>query len=82
MYRPMMSEFILYYRGKIIGGLYDNRLLVKPVQPLREYIPNALYEAPYKGAKKMLLVDNVDDPDYLAHVFNIVYDALPSNSKR
>ena len=61
----MMGEFIIYYNGKIIGGIYDDRLLVKPVQSAINYMPNAEYELPYDGAKKMLLVDNVDNKEYL-----------------
>lgn len=64
-YKAMMGEFIIYYNGKIIGGIYDDRLLVKPVQSAINYMPNAEYELPYDGAKKMLLVDNVDNKEYL-----------------
>ena len=60
-YRAMMGEFIIYYRGKIIGGIYDDRLLVKPVKSAIQYIPTAVYELPYEGAKEMLLVDEVDN---------------------
>ena len=51
-YKAMMGEFIIYYKGKIIGGIYDDRLLVKPVQSAINYMPNAVYELPYDGAKK------------------------------
>lgn len=56
-YRAMMGEYILYYKGKIVGGIYDDRLLVKPVKSAIDYMPNAEYELPYEGAKEMLLVD-------------------------
>ena len=79
-YRAMMGEFILYYRGKIVGGIYDNRLLVKPVPPAAAYIRNPSYELPYDGAKEMLLVDNVDDKEYLAGLFHAMYDELPINT--
>lgn len=59
-YRTMMGEYIIYYHGKIVGGIYDDRLLVKPVRSAIEYMPNAEYELPYEGAKEMLLVDDVD----------------------
>ena len=55
-YRAMMGEYILYYRGKIVGGIYDDRLLVKPTSSAVAYLPRADYELPYDGAKKMLLV--------------------------
>ena len=77
-YRAMMGEYILYYRGKIIGGIYDDRLLVKPVKAAVSLIPDATFELPYEGAKEMLLVDNVDSRDFLAALFNAMYDELPS----
>lgn len=75
--RPMMGEFMLYYRGKLIGGIYDNRFLVKNVSSARVYMPEAALEAPYDGANKMLLVDNVDDREYLEGLFKAMYDELP-----
>lgn len=63
-YRAMMGEFILYYRGKIVGGIYDDRLLVKPVRAAIRYMPTAPYESPYEGAKEMLLVEEVDDKQF------------------
>ena len=77
-YRAMMGEFILYYRGKIIGGIYDDRLLVKPVPSAVAYMQNPTYELPYDGAKEMLLVDDIDDKAYLAGLFNAMYDELPA----
>ena len=76
-YKAMMGEFILYYKGKIVGGIYDNRLLVKPVISAISYMTNAEYELPYDGAKEMLLVDDVDNRDYLAGLFEAMYDELP-----
>ena len=76
-YKPMMGEFMLYYRGKLIGGIYDDRLLVKPVKSAIEYMPNATYSLPYEGAKEMLLVDNVDDKEYLCGLFETMYSDLP-----
>ena len=63
-YRAMMGEYILYYRGKIVGGIYDDRLLVKPVKSAASYMPDARYELPYDGAKEMLLVEEVDDREF------------------
>lgn len=77
-YKSMMGEFIIYYDGKIIGGIYDDRLLVKPVQSAINYMPNAVYELPYNGAKEMLLVDDVDNKEFLIGLFNAVYDNLPT----
>ena len=73
-----MGEYILYYRGKIVGGIYDDRLLVKPVKSAASLMPTATYELPYAGAKEMLLVDNVDSKAFLAELFNAMYDELPA----
>ena len=77
-YKAMMGEFIIYYKGKIISGIYDDRLLVKPVQSAINYMPNAVYELPYDGAKEMLLVDEVDNKEFLIGLFDAVYDDLPA----
>ena len=77
-YKAMMGEFIIYYEGKIIGGIYDDRLLVKPVQSAINYMPNAVYELPYDGAKEMLLVDDVDNKEFLIGLFYAMYDDLPA----
>ena len=77
-YKAMMGEFIIYYEGKIIGGIYDDRLLVKPVQSAINYMPNAVYELPYDGAKEMLLVDDVDNKEFLIDLFDAIYDDLPA----
>ncbi|MBR6634918.1 MAG: TfoX/Sxy family protein, partial [Clostridia bacterium] len=69
-YRAMMGEYIIYYRGKLVGGIYDDRLLVKPVKAAVSLMPNATFELPYEGAKEMLLVDDVDNRDFLAELFN------------
>lgn len=76
-YRAMMGEYILYYRGKIVGGIYDDRLLVKPVKSAIDYMSSIEYEYPYKGAKEMLLVDNVDNKEYLTGLFHVMFDELP-----
>ena len=77
-YRSMMGEYIIYYRGKIVGGIYDDRFLVKPVKSAIAYMPNAKYELPYDGAKEMLLVDDVDNKEYLTELFNSMYKELPA----
>lgn len=76
-YRAMMGEYIIYYRGKIIGGIYDDRFLVKPVEAAKTLMPNAEYELPYKGAKEMLLVDNIENKEFLAELITTMYDELP-----
>ncbi len=81
-YRAMMGEYIIYYRGKIVGGIYDDRLLVKPIKSAVSLMPDAIYELPYEGAKEMLLVDNVDSKDFLTRLFHAMYDDLPSPKKK
>ena len=81
-YRAMMGEFIIYYRGKIVGGIYDDRLLVKPVKSAISYMPTAPYELPYEGAKQMLLVDEVDNKNFLAGLFNAMYEELPAQNRK
>ena len=72
-YRAMMGEYILYYRGKIIGGIYDDRLLVKPVMAAKRLMPDAVLEIPYDGAKEMLLVEDVDDRGFLVRLVEALY---------
>ena len=80
-YRAMMGEYIIYYREKIVGGIYDDRLLVKPVKSAVSLMPNAIYELPYDGAKEMLLVNNVDKKDFLTRLFVTMYDELPAQKE-
>ena len=81
-YRAMMGEFIIYYRGKIIGGIYDDRFLVKPTKSALEMMPDADREIPYEGAKEMLLVDNVDNREFLAELLTAMYEELPAPKKK
>lgn len=76
-YKAMMGKYIIYYQGKIVGGIYDDRFLVKPVKSAIELMSNVEYELPYEGAKEMLLVDNVDNKEFLVELFNAMYDELP-----
>lgn len=83
-YRYMMGEYIIYYKGRIAVGIYDNRLLVKPTKSAAEYMQEVKYELPYEGGKEMLAVDNVDDNDYLTGLFMAMYDelSLPKSKKK
>ena len=75
-WRAMMGEFILYFRKKVVGGIYDDRLLVKPTKSALAMMPDARLELPYEGAKEMLLVENVDDPAFLKDLLEKVYSDL------
>lgn len=81
-YRAMMGEYIIYYRGKIIGGIYDDRFLVKPVKSAMAMMPDASMELPYEGAKEMILIDDVEDRDFLSELLEAMYDELPANKKK
>ena len=81
-YKAMIGEYIIYYRGKNVGGIYDDRLLVKPVKAAISLMTDASYELPYEGAKEMLLVDNVDSKDFLTKLFDAMYEELPAPKKR
>lgn len=81
-FRAMMGEYILYYRGKIVGGIYDDRFLVKPVTAAVDMMPEAELEVPYEGAKEMLLVDNVDNKEFLCSLLEAMYDELPVPKKK
>ncbi len=81
-WRKMMGEYILYYRGKIVGGIYDDRFLVKPVKSAVAMMPNAAMERPYEGAREMLLVDNVENRDFLKELLEAMLNELPTPGKR
>ena len=78
----MMGEYIVYYRGKVLGGIYDDRFLVKPTKSAAAMMPNADVELPYDGAKEMLLVDNVDNKDFLRELLEAMYAELPVPKKK
>lgn len=81
-YRAMMGEYLIYYRGKVIGGIYDNRFLVKPVKSAISLMPDADKELPYDGAKEMLLVDNLEDRAFLKKLAEVIYEDLPAVKKK
>jgi len=80
-YRAMMGEYIIYYRGKIVGGIYDNRFLVKNIKSAQAKMPNATLELPYEGAKEMLLVDEIEDKAFLRELLEAMYEELPAARK-
>ena len=81
-YRIMMGEYIIYYRGKIVGGIYDDRFLVKPVKAAVAMMPDAGMEIPYEGAKEMLLVDDVENRAFMKDLLEAMYDELPAPKKK
>ena len=81
-HRAMMGEYVIYCKGKVVGGLYDNRFLIQPVKSARELLPDAPLEEPYPGAKEMLLVTEPEDSQLMEKLLNSVADELPAPKKR
>ena len=81
-YRTMMGEYIIYYRSKVVGGIYDDRFLVKPTRSAVAMMPNADMELPYEGAKEMLLVDDVENKEFLRDLLDAMYEELPDPKKK
>ena len=81
-YKAMMGEYIIFYRGKIVGGVYDDRFLVKPVNAAKNMMPEAEMELPYEGAKEMLLADNIENKEFLRELLEGMYDELPAPKKK
>ena len=80
--RAMMGEYIIYYGGKIIGGIYDNRFLIRPTESARAMMPDAVMELPYEGAREMLMVDNVDNREFLRELIGAICEELPAPKKK
>ena len=81
-HRTMMGEYILYYRGRVFGGIYDDRLLVKPVPAAVKLMPDAEMEMPYDGAKEMILVNDVDDRGFLKNLVESMWEELPEKKRK
>ena len=81
-YRAMMGEYIIYYRDKVVGGIYDDRFLVKNIKTAADLMPEAALELPYEGAKEMLLVDNIENKEFLRELLDAMYDELPAPKKK
>ena len=81
-FRAMMGEYILYYRDRVFGGIYDDRLLVKPVSVAVKLMPDASMEFPYDGAKEMILVDDVDNREFLCELVESMWEELPEKKRK
>ena len=81
-FRAMMGEYILYYRGRVFGGIYDDRLLIKPVPSAVKLMPNATMEIPYDGAKEMILADDIDNREFLCKLVRSMWEELPEKKKQ
>lgn len=80
--RAMMGEYVIYYRDKVIGGIYDDRFLVKPTETAQALMPHANYQIPYEGAKAMLLVDSIENRALMAELLEAMYPELPTPRKK
>ena len=81
-FRAMMGEYIIYYRNKIIGGIYDDRFLIKQTKSAKKLMPDAPLELPYEGAKEMLLVEDIENKEFLKELFDSMVDELPTPKKK
>ncbi|MBR1582956.1 MAG: TfoX/Sxy family protein [Spirochaetales bacterium] len=81
-YRAMMGEYIIYYKGRIVGGIYDDRFLVKPTESAMAMMPDALRQLPYEGAKEMLAVDDVENREFLCNLLEAMYSELPEPKRK
>ena len=81
-YKAMMGEYIIYYRGKLVGGIYDDRFLVKPTKSAKDLMPDASMELPYEGAKEMILVDGIDSKEFLKNLLEAMYSELSASKKK
>ena len=77
-YRAMMGEYVIYYRGRVVGGIYDDRFLIKPTKSARALLPNAPMEIPYDGGKPMIMIEDVENRELLCNLFNAIYADLPT----
>lgn len=71
-YRPMMGEYLIYCRNKLVGGVYDDRFLVKPTRSAVALLPDAPREEPYPGGKPMLLVTEMENKSLLQELLEAV----------
>lgn len=79
--RPMMGEYVLYHHGRVVGGIYDDRLLLKPTPSARMYMPDADTDLPYEGAKEMLIAD-IDDAALTCRVIEAIAADLPEPKRK
>lgn len=81
-YRYMMAEYIIYYKGKIAGGIFNNRLMIKPVKAAMNFLKEPVYDIPFDGAKEWILIEDIDDKDFLTNLFKVIYDDLSFPKKK
>ena len=74
-FRPMMGEYVIYYEGKVVGGIYDDRFLIKNTKSVSEYLKNndisLPLEKPYPGGRDMLAAD-IDDREMTCSLIEMI----------
>ncbi|MBR5947979.1 MAG: TfoX/Sxy family protein [Clostridia bacterium] len=81
--RAMMGEYLIYVQGALVGGIYDDSFLLKPVPSALEMLKEVPLVEPYPGAKKMLLVDKLEDKCFLKALLETAAgDILESKGKK
>lgn len=78
-FRPMMGEYIIYFKGKVVGGIYDDRLLLKPTEGVEKMLTEVKLELPYEGSKPMISVTDIDDKEFLTDLIEYTYNAIFSH---
>ena len=81
-YRAMMGEYVIYYRGKVVAGVYDDRFLVKPTPGAAKILPNAPMEIPYPGGKPMIMVEDIENRELLHRLFDAICGDLPAPKRK
>ncbi|MDE6585638.1 MAG: competence protein TfoX [Clostridia bacterium] len=76
--RPMMGEYLLYFRDKLVADICDNRLLIKPVSAVKELVPETEMQPPYDGAKPHIYIEDIDDGEFVLKLFETAYANLPA----
>ncbi len=76
--RAMMGEYVVYFNGKVVGGIYDNKLLIKNISSAQNFLPSAPLIIPYAGAKPMIFVENLDDSQFMLNLFESMFNELPT----
>ncbi len=78
--RAMMGEYLLYYNTILFGGIYDSRLLIKIVESNKKY--NMKEAIPYKGAKPMYMVEDIDNREMIKDIVIDTCKDLPIKKKK
>jgi TfoX/Sxy family transcriptional regulator of competence genes len=77
-YRKMFGEYALYFNGKVVALICDNRLFVKPTAAGRSFIGDVVEAPAYPGAKPSFLIEEqIEDRDWISKLIEITEKELP-----